>query len=269
MASGKDIFIIDQCSLVELKDGKIVPAYINLPLGLICLNSSMDCKIIAYCDAAPFYSIYELVERKFVFKHKFGKYIMGILGYDINLNLCQYVQNVLILRNIVNNLNYFEVIYLKTNNTIITCYGTMPYYCDGVVSIPPPSIQDCKKYNNIILADKSITHECPYFMKQYEQLISPYWFTDIMYSNGFAIVKKNMIYCTMTGILLLNGKINDDIGCYSNYITSSNRLSINIGAPVVEYTYCSEDNDINYIYVLKREKSSTKAAIRLTTDTCH
>jgi hypothetical protein len=262
-------FIVDETTLIELKDGQMVIADINLPLGLIRLNSSMDCKIIAYCDAAPFYSIYELTERKFVFKHKFGKYIMGVPGYEINLNLCQYVQNVLILRNIVNKLNYFEVIYLKTNNTIITCYGTMPYYCDGIISIPPPSIHYCKKYNNINLADKTITHQCPYFMKQYEQLISPYQFNDIMYSNGFAIVKKNMIYCTMTGIPLLNGKINDDIGCYSNYIVSSNRLSINSGAPIVEYTYCYEDNDVNYIYVFRSEKNSTKAAIRLTTDTRH
>lgn len=262
MTSVVDIFIIGGNSLVELIDGQLVKSDIQLPSSLEYLSMSMDCKINAYCHVADTYLIYELADRQFILRHTFSKFAMDIPGHLININKCLYVKNILIIWKSVDGLNLFEIIDLESdNNTILICYGSYPVYCDGVLTIPP-STKHSKKYYNINLADKSITHECPYFMKNIQQIKETnVLIRDVGASNGFTIIKHMGIYYTVTGTLLCTGKIDINTYYYNNHIVTNSKLLIEHGAPVIEYTYNS-DNGVIYIYAIMSGGHFTKPAIQ-------
>jgi hypothetical protein len=156
-----EIFIINGNSLVESNNGQLVKLDIKIPRGLKYLVNSMDHKIIAYCEVHNNYSIYELYElinREFVLKHTFNRFMLGIPGYPINLKRCQYVKNILLLQKVIDGLIAYEIIDLEINDIILICYGISAYYCDGIITIPPISIDYCKKYYNIDPIDKTITN---------------------------------------------------------------------------------------------------------------
>jgi hypothetical protein len=261
MASGRDIFVINKSHLAELKDGKLVKFDIEMPFRLIQLSSSMDYKIIAYCEVGDSYLIYELTERQFVLRHTFSKFIMGIPGYTFSLAGCQYVQNMLILKRRIDNINNFEVIDLDANSTILMCFGSCPFYCDGIISIPPVYVKHSSKYHNINLVDKSITHDCPYFMKEHKQLIEPYSSDELRFANGFTIINDTHLYHVVTGMLLCTGDISHSNIYFGNYFITESWMTIVEGAPVVEYTYSYGDKYV-YIYVVKSGGYATKAAIK-------
>lgn len=262
MASGRDIFIISQSRLAELKDGKLVKCIIELPPGLIRLSSSMDYNIIAYCEVGDSFLIYKLAERQFVLRHTFSKFTMGIPGHNFSLANCQYVQNVLILKRWVDGLNNIEVIDLDSNSTILMCFGSWPFYCDGIISIPPVNVKHSRKYHNINLVDKQITHDCPYFMKKHEQLIEPYTSYKICCANGFTTINDNWLYYVVTGTLLCTGDISHSNNkYYGNHFITDSWMTIVKGAPVDEYTYYY-NNKYVYVYVVKSGGYATKAAIK-------
>lgn len=265
MASGRDIFIINKSHLAELKDGKLVKFDIELPPGLLRLSSSMDYNIIAYCEVGNSYLIYELADRQFILRHTFSKFIMGIPGHIFSLTNCQYVQNVLILKRWIDGLNNYEVIDLYSSSTILMCFGSCPFYCDGIISIPPVFVKHSSKYHNINLADKSITHDCPYFMTKHEQIIEPYTSFELGSANGFTTINDTHLYHAVTGTLLCTGIINPFNVYYGNHVITESWMTIAEGAPVVEYTYSYGDKYL-YVYVVKSGGHATKAAIQLVDD---
>ena len=265
MECGKNIFVVG-IELFELEDGQLVKSSIKMPDNVTYILTSLDCKIIAFgSNISKQHLIHELIDREFVLRHKFSKYLMGIPGHEIEVNNCLYVQNILIIKKEVHRLPIYHIINLETNNIILLCYGIFPYCCDGIVTIPPISEIYNNQYHTFDLMNKKITNDCPYFMQKYNQLALPYLIMEIRSGNGFTVIENNKVYYTITGTLLCTGQVSEKFHCYGNYVISGNKLTIAKDAPVVEYT-CGSGDSIYYVYTIKSSGHATKAAIPAISD---
>jgi hypothetical protein len=240
------IFIINN-SLVELKGGKLVKSAIELPNGLLHLITSYDFKIIAICQDTSSILIYELIGTQFVIKHKINKTPTALDKFCNKQGLYSYVSNYLILKYITYCSHIYEIIDLENTNddldSFIMFHGLSPAYCDGILSFCP--IGYSKQHYNLKLADKSITHECPYFMKNIMQikLNAIKNGNYISYVKGYLII-NNDIYHILTGNLLGSTTGLKSYNEFNiNYFVLSEKINIAPGAPVTEYEY-----DELYIY---------------------
>jgi hypothetical protein len=256
------IFIVKN-SLVELKGGQLVKSAIELPNDLVHLITSYDSKIIAICQDTSSILIYELISAQFLIKHKINKTPIVLDKFWNKHAVYCYVSNYLILKYTTQFSHIYEIIDLENTDdnldSFIMFHGTSPAYCDGILSFCPCNVKYNKKYYNINLANKTITHECPYFKQKIMQIkINAMENDDDMcYAKGVIIV-NNDIYHILTGILL--GNINST-GSYSgfdsNYFVIGEKMKIAPGAPVTEYEY-----EGLYIYDIGASTGSlTKSAV--------
>jgi hypothetical protein len=86
----------------------------------------------------------------------------------------------------------------------------------------------------------------------------------VLAGNGFTTIDDNKVYYTVTGVLLCSGPVINAL-CYGNYIIVDNQLTIEKGAPVIEYIYNHNDK-LFYIYMVKTLGNVTKTVMKPTND---
>jgi hypothetical protein len=197
---------------------------------------------MAICQDSDFILMYELIGRQFILKHTLNKRSRVVFEkFWTDGQSYKYISNFLILIHTLKFSHIYELIELNQTNdnleTFIMFHGSISAYCDGILSFCPRGCD--KQYYNIHLADKTITHECPYFMEKVTQL----WLSakknnaDVIFANGILII-DNAIYHLLTCTLLGNiieGRMEHAIN--SNYFVMSEKINIAPGAPVTEYEY--------------------------------
>lgn len=237
-----DIFIINN-GLVELKGGQLVKSAIELPNGLLHLITSYDFKIIAICQDTSSILIYELIGSQFVIKHKINKTPIVLDKFWNKYAVYCYVSNYLILKYTTQFSHIYEIVDLENTDdnldSFIMFHGSTPVYYDGILSFCPGNVKYNKKYYNINLANKTITHECPYFKQKITRIKLNAMENDdeIYYAKGVVIVNNN-IYHILTGNLLGSTAGLKSYNEFNiNYFVMSEKINIAPGAPVTEYEY--------------------------------
>jgi hypothetical protein len=254
------IFIIKN-SLVELKSGQLVKSAIELPNDLVHLITAYDFKIMAICHDACSILIYELIDIQFVLKHKINKTPIVLNKFWNNQVLYSFASNYLILKYLTYCSHICEIIDLENTNDdldgFIMFHGSPMVYCDGILSFYPSKYS--KQYYNLNLADKTITHEHPYFIEKNMQIILNATTNGnrLRYVKGLFIV-DNDIYHILTGNLLGNiGDLTSYTGFNIDYFVLANKMKIAPSANVTEYEY-----EGLYIYDIDSSTGSlTKPAI--------